>query len=430
MKKSKFFITTLILCFGQLFTRSIGFIIKIIYTRIIGTYGISIYSLISPTYSLLINIATFSLPLSISKIISEERHRGKKIFCSIFPLIIIINIILIILMIILSPLIANKFLHNDSVKIYLIAMALTLPFISLSSLIKGYFFGKQNMLPYAISNVIEQIIRLILISSVLPFLIKIDLSIAILGLILLNIISETSSIIVFMFFLPKNINLSKCDIKLEPNIIKDTLKISVPSLSSKLIGSISYFFEPIILTTLLLLSGFKYDRIIHDYGVYNAYSLSLLLMPSFFISAITTSLVPEISSLYKNQKLLKVKMRIKQAILSSFLLGLLCNTVLFLFTKDFLNIIFNTNEGINYIRLLAPFFLLFYIEAPLSTSLIALGKNKVSMNITLFGVILKNIVLITLCLLKFGIYSLIVSEIINIIFVVYLNFKYLNKFIK
>ena len=70
--KSKFFKSSMLLILGGFITKILGFLIKIIYTRIIGEEGISLYSLVIPTYSLLITIATLSMPIVISKIIAEK----------------------------------------------------------------------------------------------------------------------------------------------------------------------------------------------------------------------------------------------------------------------------------------------------------------------------------------------------------------------
>ena len=66
MKNNKFIVSTLILIIGGMFTKLLGFIIKIIYTRIIGEDAISLYMLVMPTYSLLITIASLALPIAIS----------------------------------------------------------------------------------------------------------------------------------------------------------------------------------------------------------------------------------------------------------------------------------------------------------------------------------------------------------------------------
>lgn len=427
MKNNKFVMGTLILIVGSLLTRSLGFIIKVIYTRIIGQTGISLYSLVLPTYSLLLTVATLSLPISISKLVSLENRRSKHILISIYPLVLLINIITIVLVIISSPFIASNLLHQPSTKDYIISMGLVLPFVSLSSLIKGYFFGKQRMSPYAISNVLEQVLRLILIITVLPILKSYSTNLAVIGLILLSIISEIFSIIIFLFFLPKNVKINKNDFKLDPTIVKDTLKVSIPTTGARLIGNIGYFFEPIILTNILLFTGYSKNFILMEYGTYNAYAITLLLMPSFFLAAITTSLVPEVSKIFIRKDKKMLLKRIKQSLYSSFFLGLICNIFLFIFAHSILKVIFNTTEGINYIRVLAPFFLLFYIEAPLSSILQAMDKPKETARITLNGVIIKTIVLTVTSFFHIGIYSLVIAEITSILFVVYYNYIELKK---
>ena len=304
-------------------------------------------------------------------------------------------------------------------------MALTLPFVSISSVLKGYFAGKQNMLPHATSNIVEQIIRLIIIIIVLPILMEKNVMYGVIGLILLTIVSEISSIIVFFFFLPRKINL-KTNLFPSKNNISNILDISLPTVSSRIVGNIGYFFEPIILTNLLLYSGYSSNYILAEYGAYNAYSISLLTMPSFFIAAVSTSLLPEVSKFYAQGNLVMVKRRIKQGLLFALLIGISFSFVIYVFRDTLLFSLYKTTIGSKYIKILAPVFVLFYLEGVLTSSLQALGNAKLTMKISLYGVILKLIILSILSLCHIGIYSLVISEIINILFVVFLNFKALN----
>jgi stage V sporulation protein B len=386
--------------------------------------------LVIPTYSLLVTLASLGLPIAISKLIAEGKSRGKKIFLSIFPIVLIINILIIIVIFFLSPFIANTLLNEPKTHLLLIAMSLVVPFISLSSLIRGYFFGKQKMLPHTLSNVIEQIVRLFLIISIIPKLLAIGPTEAILGLILLNIVSEVVSIIIFLIFLPKNFAITKKDIKPDLTTIKEVFTISMASVSSRIIGNIGYFFEPIILTNLLLISGYSQNFIVREYGIYNAYSVPLLLVPSFFIGSIGTSLIPEISKFFAKGNILMVKKRIKQGLFYSFVIGLIFLTFMFIFAKEILTILYNTTSGVNYFRILAPFFLIFYLEAPLVSALQALNKATVTMKITTLGVIIKIIILSIGSIAKVGIYGLVISEIVNILFVVFYNFHEVNKIFK
>ena len=428
MKKNLFIKSTLILILSGFLTKILGFIIKVIYTRIIGEYGISLYSIAVPTYSLLLTIATLAIPISISKLVSENKGRSIRILTSAAFLIISINLVLVFVIFLTKDFLAVNLLKEPKASPIIMAFALTLPFVSISSVLKGYFAGKQNMVPHATSNIIEQIVRLIIILVVLPILKRKSDMLAILGLILLTIISEISSIIVFLFFLPKKINFNT---KILPSkkITKDILNISIPTVSGRIIGNIGYFFEPIILTNLLLFSGYNNSYILSEYGAYNAYSLALLTMPSFFIGAIATSLLPEISKFNGNNNLKMVKRRIHQSIIFSLIIGIFFSLLIFIFRDKLLFSLYNTTKGSDYIKVLAPFFVLFYLEGVLTSSLQALGYAKVTMNITLYGVIIKLFIMAILSLCHIGIYSLVIAEIINIFFVVFFNFKYLKKYI-
>lgn len=428
MKKNLFIKSTLILILSGFLTKILGFIIKVIYTRIIGEYGISLYSIAVPTYSLLLTIATLAIPISISKLVSENKGRSIRILTSAAFLIISINLVLVFVIFLTKDFLAINLLKEPKASPIIMAFALTLPFVSISSVLKGYFAGKQNMVPHATSNIIEQIVRLIIILVVLPILKRKSDMLAILGLILLTIISEISSIIVFLFFLPKKINFNT---KILPSkkITKDILDISIPTVSGRIIGNIGYFFEPIILTNLLLFSGYNNSYILSEYGAYNAYSLALLTMPSFFIGAIATSLLPEISKFNGNNNLKMVKRRIHQSIIFSLIIGISFSLLIFIFRDKLLFSLYNTTKGSDYIKVLAPFFVLFYLEGVLTSSLQALGYAKVTMNITLYGVIIKLFIMAILSLCHIGIYSLVIAEIINIFFVVFFNFKHLKKYI-
>lgn len=422
IKQNIFIKSTLILILSGIVTKILGFIIRIVYTRIVGAKVIGLYSMVMPTYSLLITIATLALPTTISKLVAERRKRSAKILSNAIFLIMTINIAVVIFMLFMAKFIANSLLHEPDTYLILISAILTFPIISISSIIKGYYYGKQNMIPNAVSNICEQIIRYILIILIIPPLTDINIIYGAVGLFIINLITEIASIIINLLFLPKGINIKKEDLEPDLQTTRDILDISLPTVSSRIIGNIGYFFEPIILKNLLLYSGYTNSYILYEYGVYNGYSLTILTVPSFFIIAISSALIPEISKYYLNKKYSLVKRRLKQAIVFGIFIGISYSVILMFYGENILNAIYNTTEGLNYIKVLAPIFVFFYLENILISYLQAINKASKTMKITIIGVIIKLITLAIFSLLHIGIYSLIVAEIINIIIVVLLNY--------
>ena len=203
MRKKNIFITSsLILICGGIITKILGFIIRIIYTRIVGNEVIGLYALVMPTYSLLITIATLALPISISKLVAEKKYDSKNILSSSFALIMLVDAILIFIILAFKNIISTNLLNEPKLENLFIAICLTIPFISASSILKGYFLGKQNMIPNTVSNIFEQILRITLILLFLPSLVEKNLLLAIFGLIILSVFSESLSIFIFLMFFP------------------------------------------------------------------------------------------------------------------------------------------------------------------------------------------------------------------------------------
>ena len=412
--KNKFIKSTIILLIGGLLTKVLGMLIKIVMARLIGTKGLGMYMLILPTFTLLISLSQFGFPIALSKLIAEDKRNNKRLFFSILPILIIINILLIILIVILSPIISNKLLHNEDLYISILSMSLVIPFTSISSICRSYFFGKQMMFPHVLSNIIEDLVRLIIIVIGIPIVKPLGLKYIVCFLILINIISEIISTIILIIFLPKNIHITKEDLKINKSYIKDTLNICIPNTTSKLIGSIGFFLEPIILTNVLLIN-YSNNYITTEYGIISGYVIPLILLPSFFTLALSQSLLPVISKDSSNKNIKSIKKKVSYIILLSLLIGIPITIILIIKGDVLLQLIYHTKEGIEYIKILSPICLFQYIQSPLSTTLDALGKSKTNLISTLIGTITRTISLIIFSYLKIGIYSLIISISLNIL---------------
>lgn len=425
--KDKFIKSTITLIIGGFITKVLGLFIKIIMTRNIGIEGISLYMLILPTFSLAMTITNLSMPIAISKLISEDKYNNKNILFSTIPISIIINILTIIILITSSKYISLNLLHDERCIYPIIAISFTLPFISMSNIIRSYFFGKQQMLPHVISNIIEQIIRIILISIITPKLVKNGVISAVCSLILVNIISETISFIILFIFLPNKLSLTKKDLIPNKEYIKNILNISIPNTSGRILSNIFYFFEPILLTYFLLKNGLSQNYITIQYGIIEGYVLPLITLPNFFSIAISNSLLPTISNLFAKKDIKGIKRKLNQATSISLLIGFITITLLFLFPDFFLKLIYNTNLGKNYLLVLLPVFIIYYVSPNLSSILQGINESKKLVRNELIGILSKLLSITILPFFNFGIYSFITGIILNIIITNLLNYLSIKK---
>lgn len=427
MKKSKFIQSTIILIIGGFFTKILGMIIKIVMTRLMGTEGIGVYMLLMPTFTLLIALAQLGFPVAISKLVAEDNKNNKNLVFSVIPISLILNILIMILLLFFANGISTHLLHESRTTLGIICIGFVLPFISISSILRGYFFGKEKMVPHVVSNISEDLVRLLTLLIGIPIFIVKGIEFAVAFIVASNIISELTSILILFLFLPKNFKLHKKDFVPHKSNIVDVLNISLPTTGSRLIGSIGYFLEPIILTFTLLQVGYSNHFIVTEYGIISGYIMPLLLLPSFFTMAISQALIPVISKAYANHHLEYTRAKIRQALFFSLMIGIPV-TIFFLWMPTLpLKLIYNTTEGVTYLRVLAPICLLHYIQSPLTSSLQAMGKAKEAMNGTLFGMIIRTCLLFLCCYFKIGMWGLIIATASNIIFVTVHQAKHVKK---
>ena len=93
----------------------------------------------------------------------------------------------------------------------------------------------------------------------------------------------------------------------------------------------------------------------------------------------------------------------------------------------FLKLIYNTNEGLIYIKMIAPIFLLYYVQGPLTTAMQAMNKAREAMLGNLYGSIIRTILLFVLSLYHIGMWGLLIASSINIIFITLHHFYYVFK---
>ena len=427
MKKNIFLKSVILLMIGGLITKIISMLIKIVLARLIGPEGMGIYMLVSPTFTLLIALAQLGFPVAISKLVAEEKGNNKNLVFSVIPISLLLNIIIIIILFFSSGYISTNLLNEPRSYYALICIGLVLPFISISSILRGYFFGKQKMLPHVLSNITEDIVRLIALIIGIPIFLSKGLEYAVAFVVLVNIISEFTSILILFFFVPKNFKLTKDDLKPNKNSIKTVFSIGIPTTASRIIGSIGAFLEPIILTYVLIGIGYKNNYIVTEYGIISGYIMPLILIPSFFTLAISQALIPNISKAHSHGHYKYVKDKIKLAIFLSLLIGI-PSTILFeLFPSVPMKLIYNLDEGTEYLKVLAPIALMHYIQAPLTASLQAMGKAKEAMRGTLIGTVVRTISLFCFSYLHIGLWGLIIASSLNILCTTFHQYKCVKK---
>lgn len=163
----KFVKGALILSIAGLVAKVLSAFFRVPLTALIGDEGIGYYGLAYPIYTLFSAIAIVGIPSTIAKLVAEKRVYGEdlhahQIFQHTFKLMLIIGISMSALLLVGASWLV-KILNWEEGAIYsLWGLALSPIFVCIMGVYRGYFQGMQDMIPTAISQVIENAGRVII----------------------------------------------------------------------------------------------------------------------------------------------------------------------------------------------------------------------------------------------------------------------------
>lgn len=156
MAKQTFLKGTLILIAAGMVTRMLGFVNRVVIARFIGEEGVGLYMMAAPTFFLATTLTQFGLPVAISKLVAEASARGdhqktKNILVMSLTITGVLSLIFTPLFLFFAPVMAETMLTDKRTLYPLLAITPVVPIIAISSVLRGYFQGKQNMNPLAMS---------------------------------------------------------------------------------------------------------------------------------------------------------------------------------------------------------------------------------------------------------------------------------------
>ncbi|MFB3165803.1 stage V sporulation protein B [Neobacillus sp. 179-C4.2 HS] len=435
---SKFLKGTFILLIAGLITRVLGFINRIVIARSIGEEGVGLYMMAYPTFILVVTLTQMGLPVAISKNIAEAEAKGnhqevKKILVVSLAITISLSLIFTPALILLAPILSTTLFTDPRTYYPLVAIAPVVPIIAVSSVLRGYFQGRQNMRPSAVSQILEQLVRITLIAVMTRAFLPYGIEYAAAAAMVAAIIGEIVSLLYLMttFKLKKRFRVRKNFFKsvhAGKKTFKELMEIALPTMGSRMIGSVSWFFEPIVVAHSLALAGVAAVAATKQYGSLTGFAMPLLMLPSFITYSLATSLVPAISEANskKNHKL--IEHRLQQALRFAFLTGGLSVIVLYVLADPLMELMYGSTKGAYFIRLMAPFFLFYYYQGPLQAVLQALNLARAAMINSLIGAIVKTTVIFLLASQpSFGITGVALGIIVGFVLVTILHFATVLK---
>lgn len=368
---------TILLSFG-LIVKLLGLFNKIILSRALEISGLAYYTKLLPIATLFMTIASFSLGPVITQIVSKNiskrpysnRDLIKKSFVTATTTATIVSIIHLVF----NYLICHYLLRMD-ILIKPFLFFIPLYFLqSYTAIFKGYFHGYGKMEVYAVGQLIEQIVRIILVYIFIIPQIKISIINGVVAAILTLSIGEIiQNIYMFICVISFTKLKGKTEIKTE---YKDIIKPAINLTLNKLLSAICMFLEPIIYTYAFLKTGLSTSISDEFYAIIHGYALPIILTTNFICVAIEGAILPSLTINYANKNQKKMDEIINRSLILCFITGAIVSFVLFNFSYEIMHLFYKTTKGALYIKIMAIPSFIAYFEGVFVSLLIATNNDK------------------------------------------------------
>ena len=414
--------------------RTIGMFFNVYISNKIGTEAVGIYQLIMSVYMFAITLANSGISLATTRIVSEQDAFGmdagiKKAMRKCLTYSLVMGCLAGVLLFSFSSFIATYYLHSKISSIPLRILAFSLPFLSLSSCMNGYFSALRKVKKTVCAQVLEEFFKISLISFLLNCFMPSGLEYACISLVLGSTISEILSFLLlfFLFWLDKK-KLTASSYK-DANYTKQILKIAMPISFTSYVRSGLSTLKQLLIPIGLEKSGLSCENALSSYGIINGMVMPLIMFPCSFISSFSSLLIPEFSYMNAKCETQKMNFILNRILKLCFIFSFLIMGIFWCFSEELNNIIYPNIDISFYIKLLCPLIVLMYIDNIVDSILKGLDKQVSVMGINIIDLI-SSICLIYFLLpwqgIKAYIIVLFASEIINGLLSLLLLIKHTN----
>lgn len=440
LNKQTFIQGTMILLAAGIVNRILGFIPRILLPRIIGAEGVGLYQLGYPFFLVLVTIIAGGIPLAVAKLVAEAEsagnpERSKTVLRTSLIFAMAAGLLFTVLCILGAPLASRYILTDARVYQTFVAMSPMIAIVAVSSVYRGYFQGKQDMIPSAASSIIETIARIICVLwfsyLLLPMGIEYAAAGAMLGVVAGEIAGMAVLLLQYRRLKSREKSLAAKDQPSEGSMprkeafvpmLRRIMRIAIPVTGGRLVGSMSYLLESITTAQSLALAGIATAIATAQYGALQGMIIPLLLLPGALTSSLAVSLVPSLAEAQARGDMRTIHLRLHQSIRLALVTGAPFAVIMYVLAEPLCMLIYNNSEIAGMLKIMAPFALFLYVQAPLQAALQALDKPGRALINTLIGAIVKIVLILYLASNpSFGIYGAILAIIVNFVIVTLLH---------
>lgn len=437
MTKTVFIKNAAILTVSSLVLRFAGIFFKVWLAAEIGAEGIGLYQLVFSVYMFAATFATSGICTAVTRLVSVELVTGNKsgvrqIMLRCVQISLIIAFFTVIVLFFGADFIAVYLLKDIRAALSLRVLAFSLPFMGISSCIKGYFIARRNAKPSSVGQLLEQAVRIAVIMLCVVRYDSMGLEYACAAVLLGDTVSEGVACLYVYVRCKSDFGRLKISCaepkKKRRGLVKEISHIALPITSGRYLNSLLRMTEN-ILVPICLSNSVTGGNGISLFGMIKGMALPILFFPSTLLNAMSTLLIPEISEAAAGNRHTAVKSISCRIIKITSLVSVFFSAFFFVCGKRLGVLIYGSADIGFLLCALSPIVPFMYLDAICDGILKGLDQQKFTFY-TGVSDSAARIVLILIFLKRFGIYGFLGIMYFSNFYTAFLNIRRLVKISK
>ncbi|WP_129705097.1 putative polysaccharide biosynthesis protein [Priestia megaterium] len=446
MSDSKLLRGTFVLTLGTYVSRILGMIYLFPFAILVGTVGGALFGYGYNQYAIYLSIATAGMPMAVSKFVSKynalgDYYTSRRMYRAGMKLMLVTGILAFLLLYSLAPVMSRITLGgsdlNNSLEDVVMVMrmvSVALIVVPMMSLMRGFFQGHQSMGPTAVSQVVEQLVRVVFLLASTYIVIKVvhgSLALAVGFATMGAFVGALAGLTVLIWYwkkrkpyLDKMVN----EQKVTPtristvSIFKELLTYSLPYVFVSLAIPLYQYVDQFTFNRAMVAAGQK-EIAESMNGIVQSYVPKLVMIPVSLATAFGLTLVPTITRSFVNKDYNVLQKQIDQTYQTIMFLVLPASVGLMALAGPAYTFFFGTDAsdaGGNVLLYYAPVALLFSFFTVNGAILQGINKQKYAVLSLLFGLIVKIVVNVPFILMFHEIGSVLATALGYIVSLVYM----------
>ena len=358
MKKQSFLTGALILMIANAISKVLGAVFKIPLTYIINEEGMAVYNTAFTVYIMFLSLVISGLPFAISKTVAEsmtlKKFSDARRTVNLSTLMLsLTGLFGTVLLYFLAPYLALA-MKEEGAALAIRALSPSIFFVALGAGYKSYFQGVLNMVPVAVSQVTEALIKLVagIVGAMLFISYGMEMSVAgsISGVTVGEIIATLILLLCYVFTKKEN----GIRYQRDREIIKNILSVAIPFFAISVSANALTTLDTAVIRGRMLVSGIGEDMSRFLYGAYTGYAQTVFNLPIGIIATMGVSILPVIAGEVAKKNYKRTAAITSFAIKLSIVLSIPCSVVMYTMSEEMLYILFKNVTAKEMLSLLAP----------------------------------------------------------------------------